>query len=149
LSIILSASIGQVYKGIIGGKEVAIKCQRPNALSEIALDLYLVRELAPIYQKLVRSATDFQALANEWGRGFVAELDYRKEAKNTILFNRDMQARNINAVMAPNVVEDFSSERVLVTEWVNGVRIDQSDAGDIPKLCGIALNAYLVMLLET
>ena len=29
-------------------------------------------------------ATDLQSLANEWGRGFIAELDYRAEADATI-----------------------------------------------------------------
>ncbi|KAI2500242.1 phosphotransferase-like protein [Fragilaria crotonensis] len=146
---VASASIGQVYRGFVGDKEVAVKCQRPNALAEIALDLYLVREFAPVYQKLTKSATDFQSLANEWGRGFIAELDYREEAKSTMQFNVDMQSRKLNAVMAPIVVEDFSTERILVTEWVKGVRLDQSTADDVPRLCSVALNAYLVMLLET
>ena len=124
--------------------------QRPNVLSDIALDLYLVRALAPFYQKyIVRAETDIQSLVNEWGRGFIAELDYREEAKNTVQFNKAMQARNLNAVMAPVVVPEYSSERILVTEWVDGTRIDRSeDRSDIPRLCSVALNAYLVMLLE-
>jgi predicted unusual protein kinase regulating ubiquinone biosynthesis (AarF/ABC1/UbiB family) len=146
---VASASIGQVYKCVVGGVEVAVKCQRPNALAEIALDLYLVREFAPIWQKITKSATDFQALANEWGRGFIAELDYRTEAENTMQFNRDMEARNLKAVIAPTVVQEYSTERILMTEWVQGVRLDQSDADDVPRLCSVALNAYLVMLLET
>ncbi|KAL3923409.1 MAG: hypothetical protein SGILL_001676 [Bacillariaceae sp.] len=152
---IASASIGQVYKvriqdGSEGGKEVAVKIQRPNVLSDIALDLHLVRELAPFYQKyIVRAETDIQSLVNEWGRGFIAELDYREEAKSTMQFNKAMKARNLNAVTAPVVVPEYSSERILVTEWVDGTRIDQSeDASDIPRLCSVALNAYLVMLLE-
>lgn len=146
---VASASIGQVYRCFVGDTEVAVKCQRPNALAEIALDLYLVREFAPIYQKITKSATDFQKLANEWGRGFIAELDYRSEAENTMQFNRDMEARNLKAVTAPIVVEEFSTERILMTEWVQGVRLDKSDADDVPRLCSVALNAYLVMLLET
>lgn len=147
---VASASIGQVYKCVLEGKDVAVKVQRPDALSEIALDLYLARELAPIYQKITKSPTDFQTLANEWGRGFIAELDYCKEAENTIQFNNDMQKRELTAVCAPEVIQDYSTERVLVTEWVEGTRIDQSpDVDDIPRLCSVALNAYLVMLLET
>ena len=147
---VASASIGQVYKCKLDGRDVAVKVQRPNVLSEIALDLYLTRELAPVYQKIVRSPTDFQALANEWGRGFIAELDYCKEAINTIQFNQEMQKRELTAVCAPQVMLEYSTERVLVTEWVEGTRIDQSpDVDDIPRLCSVALNAYLVMLLET
>ncbi|KAL3922247.1 MAG: hypothetical protein SGILL_002310 [Bacillariaceae sp.] len=152
---IASASIGQVYKVKIqdssgDGKYVAVKVQRPNVLSDIALDLHLVRAVAPFYQKyIVRAETDMQSLVNEWGRGFIAELDYREEAKHTMQFNKAMQTRNLNAVMAPVVVPKYSSERILVTEWVDGTRIDRSeDASDIPRMCSVALNAYLVMLLE-
>ena len=151
---VASASIGQVYKGTAtlsdgSTKEVAVKIQRPDVLAEIALDLHIVREFAPTYQKITRSATDYQSLANEWGRGFIAELSYTEEAKNTIQFNREMQTRGLTAVTAPNVVSELSTERVLVTEWVTGTRLDRSTADDVPRLCSVALNAYLLMLLET
>ena len=80
--------------------------------------------------------------------GFIAELDYRKEAESTIRFTEEMKKRNLDAVSAPNVITKYSTEQILTTEWVEGVRIDQSDAEDIPRLCACALNAYLVMLLE-
>jgi len=143
-----SASIGQVYKATLGDKQVAVKVQRPNVLAEIALDLYLVREFAPLYQKITGGATDLQSLANEWGRGFIAELDYREEAAATMRFNQEMQLRGLNAVCAPVVVPAYSTETVLTTEWVDGTRLDESDAADVPRLCAVALNAYLVMLVR-
>lgn len=150
---VASASIGQVYKGKVRlddgtEKEVAVKVQRPDVLAEIALDLFLVREFAPIYAKLTKSSTDLQALANEWGRGFIAELTYINEAKATMAFRDEMQKRGLTAVTAPVVVEELSTDRILCTEWVDGNRLDQSNADDVPRLCGVALNAYLVMLLE-
>lgn len=49
-STVASASLGQVYRGRVkaayGGGEVAVKVQRPNVLSEVALDLYVARLLA-------------------------------------------------------------------------------------------------------
>jgi ABC1 atypical kinase-like domain len=87
-------------------------------------------------------------LANEWGRGFIAELDYRQEAAATMRFNDEMAARQLTAVCAPQVWPDYSTQQVLVTQWVDGTRLDQSDAEDVPRLCAVALNAYLVMLLE-
>ena len=169
---VASASIGQVYKGIAKNVpmveeivneedgtvttqsitkdvQVAIKVQRPNVLSEISLDLFLVREFAPIYQAITKTSTDLQALANEWGRGFIDELTYEQEQKNTIDFNHQMKKKNLNAICAPNVVESLSTDQVLVTEWVDGTRLDKSQEKDVARLCGIALNAYLVMLLET
>jgi predicted unusual protein kinase regulating ubiquinone biosynthesis (AarF/ABC1/UbiB family) len=155
---VASASIGQVYKGMIRdsgsssdtSKFVAVKVQRPNVLAEIALDLYIVREFfVPLYMALNRNvATDLRALANEWGRGFIAELDYRSEAANTIKFNKAMEQRQLAAVCAPTVLTEYSTEQILVTEWVDGTRLDRSNEADVPRLCAVALNAYLVMLLE-
>ncbi|GMI36531.1 hypothetical protein TeGR_g15210, partial [Tetraparma gracilis] len=74
---VASASIGQVYKATPrGGEPAAVKVQRPNVLNEIALDLFIVREFAPLYAKITRATTDLQGLADEWGRGFIQELDY-------------------------------------------------------------------------
>lgn len=114
---VASASIGQVYKAtaIVEDentkknveKEVAIKIQRPNVMAEIALDLYIVREFAPIYQAITRSSTDLQQLANEWGRGFIGELTYEAEAIATKNFNDEMKKRNLAAITAPIVVDDL------------------------------------------
>mmetsp|Transcript_21321 Transcript_21321/g.31347 ORF Transcript_21321/g.31347 Transcript_21321/m.31347 type:complete len:885 (+) Transcript_21321:125-2779(+) len=155
---VASASIGQVYRGFADvenaeGKkeevEIAVKVQRPNALAGIALDLFIVREFAPYYQKLTGSATNLQGLANEWGRGFIAELTYIGEAASTKKFNEQMKKKGLNAVTAPTVVDALSTNRILTTEWVRGNRLDRSEEDDVARLCGVALNAYLVMLLET
>ena len=33
-------------------------------------------------------------------------------------------------------------DRVLVTEWVEGTRLDRDASPDVPRLCGVAINAY-------
>jgi predicted unusual protein kinase regulating ubiquinone biosynthesis (AarF/ABC1/UbiB family) len=60
-----------------------------------------------------------------------------------------MQARGLDAVCAPTVVEDLVRDTVLVTEWVDGTRLDRDASPDVPRLCGVAINAYLTMLLDT
>ena len=63
---VASASLGQVYRGLLreayGGGEVAVKVQRPNVLSQVALDLYVARLLAiyvfPKIQKVRRQAKE-------------------------------------------------------------------------------------------
>lgn len=89
---IASASIGQVYRATTpDGRRVAVKVQRPGILSEIALDLHVLRLLAPV-QTVVSNAInrletrprDLQLareLVDEWGRGFVAEADYKHEVR--------------------------------------------------------------------
>jgi len=158
---VASASIGQVYKGKLrsNGKAVAVKVQRPGILGEIALDLHVLRILTPIQTILQNAANGVKtsqedidtavALVDEWGRGFVAETDYRLEALNTVTFEKAMRERGLDAVCAPTVVEEYTRDKVLVTEWVEGTRLDSSQSPDVPRLCGVAINAYLTMLLDT
>lgn len=157
---VASASIGQVYRGKLkDGKDVAVKVQRPGILAEIALDLHVLRLLTPIQTQLQNMANgqkteqgDIEqgiALVDEWGRGFVAETDYRLEAENTIAFENAMRKRALDTVCAPAVVEDLVRDKVLVTEWVEGTRLDRDASPDVPRLCGVAINAYLTMLLDT
>lgn len=158
---VASASIGQVYKGKLrsNGKSVAVKVQRPGILGEIALDLHVLRILTPIQTILQNAANGVKtsqedidtavALVDEWGRGFVAETDYRLEAVNTITFEKAMRERGLDAVCAPTVVEEYTRDKVLVTEWVEGTRLDSSQSPDVPRLCGVAINAYLTSELLT
>lgn len=83
------------------------------------------------------------------GRGFVAEVDYRLEAINARTFIEAMERRGLNAVTAPAVIENLSGSKVIVTEWVQGTRLDRDASPDIPRLCSVAVNAYLTMLLDT
>ena len=150
---VASASIGQVYRATLreGGQEVAVKVQRPQVLYNVALDLFMLREiLVPLYQRVnPGSNTDLRKLVDAWGEGFVNELDYTLEAQATAAFSAAMAERSLGSVIAPEVVESLSSTHVLTTKWVDGVRLADSSAGDVPRLCGVALNAYLTMLLDT
>ncbi|KAH8064446.1 hypothetical protein JL722_1318 [Aureococcus anophagefferens] len=116
---IASASIGQVYRGDLrpgaygvadesaeaGGAvtSVAVKVQRPGVLAEIALDLHILRLLTPLQvrasnfvNKVPTEREDVDtaiALVDEWGRGFVNEVDYVAEARNTEAFSAAMRSR--------------------------------------------------------
>jgi predicted unusual protein kinase regulating ubiquinone biosynthesis (AarF/ABC1/UbiB family) len=84
-----------------------------------------------------------------WGTGFVDELDYLQEARNGEYFNQQIQQTPLkDVVLAPKVVEELSTAKVLVTEWVDGERLDRSSQEDVTILCSICMNTYLTMLLE-
>ncbi len=169
---IASASIGQVYKGVLREgnykpsdddlgevRDVAVKVRRPGVLADIALDLYVLRLLTPLQVRISNAVNKVKtekedidtalALVDEWGRGFVNEVDYVAEATNTQEFSEAMKARGLGAVISPRVVTDLLRENVLVTEWIDGTRLDVSASPDVPRLCGVAINAYLTMLLDT
>ncbi|CAJ1392458.1 unnamed protein product [Effrenium voratum] len=153
---IASASLGQVYRAKIReGPEVAVKVQRPGMEEVVALDLYLLKlGSGPLraFLELTRSGlnTDIPGLVDEWGKGFVGELDYLQEAANAVLFQHDIEKTPLaGAVFAPPPIESCSSAKVLTTEWVVGERLETSGAEDVTKLCSVAMNTYLTMMLET
>ena len=149
---VAAASLGQVYKGVLRetGQEVAVKVQRPDIMNQIALDMYLIREVAAVLKRTFNLNTDLVGTTDAWGVGFVDELNYLDEGENAMKFTESMQATPLaNVVFSPPVIEKYCSERVLVTEWVDGERLDRSDQKDVTVLCSIAMNTYLTMMLET
>jgi predicted unusual protein kinase regulating ubiquinone biosynthesis (AarF/ABC1/UbiB family) len=55
---------------------------------------------------------------DDWGRGFVDELDYRQEANNAMAFSEKVLNTPLSgAVFAPAVVGRASTRKVLTTEW--------------------------------
>jgi len=148
---VAAASLGQVYRARVRetGEEVAVKVQRPNTREGIALDLHLLRLFVPYFKAFNDLNTDFVGLVDEWGAGFVDELDYRREAENARVFQEAMDARGLTAVTTAVPLDSFCTRRVLTTAWVDGERLEESEAGDVARLCGVALNAYLTMLLDT
>ena len=147
---IAAASLGQVYRArLADGTPVAVKVQRPAIMERIALDMALVREMAPI-ASLFGVPGDLVGTVDAWGAGFVNELDYRAEALQAEQFNKDIGTSKLAArVFAPRPVREASSARVLTTEWAEGERLDRCSAVDVPRLCSLAMNTYLEMLLGT
>lgn len=147
---VAAASLGQVYKATFkDGREVAVKVQRPNIMNQIALDMHLLREFAPFAKRTFNLNTDTVGTVDAWGSGFVDELDYVQEGENAKYFMSRIQETPLKeVVLAPTVIEEFTTPRVLVTEWIDGERLDKSSNQDITILCSICMNTYLTMLLE-
>ena len=152
---IASASLGQVYRGSItrsdGSVEaVAVKVQRPGALAAISLDVGIIRSFAEPWRRFKGLNTDLEGLVDEWGRRFVEELDYGREAENGERFRLAMESRPdlAGVVTAAPVIKGASTRRVLTTGWIDGQRLDTSEEGDVPRLCAVALASYLAMLLD-
>ena len=147
---VAAASLGQVYKAKLkDGRDVAVKVQRPNILEQVALDMHLIRVGAPLARAL-GAPGDIEGLVDDWGFGFVNELDYQQEANNAEAFMASFQGTPLEPVVfSPPVVRDCSARRVLTTEWIEGERLEKSSAEDVSTLCSVAMNTYLTMMLQT
>jgi predicted unusual protein kinase regulating ubiquinone biosynthesis (AarF/ABC1/UbiB family) len=150
--VVAAASLGQVFKATLrsDGSTVAVKVQRPNIIMNVALDMYILRQIVPILKAIFKWDSNVLGIVDDWGVGFVNELDYYREANNAKSFMSSISNTPLkDVVFAPDVVSAYSSKRVLTTRWIDGDRIERSSPEEVTILCNIAMNTYLSMLLET
>jgi predicted unusual protein kinase regulating ubiquinone biosynthesis (AarF/ABC1/UbiB family) len=153
---VAAASLAQVYLATLNdGKntKVAIKVQRPSVLSTVSKDLYVLRRAAEVFQGLVerfapQQKTNYVALLNEWSIGFYTELDFQNEARNQKRLRDELKERGIRGITVPKVYEELCTRRILVSEWMDGVKLSECDADEIGQLIPIAQEAFLTQLFE-
>ncbi|CAI5484720.1 unnamed protein product [Closterium sp. Yama58-4] len=144
-----AASLGQVYRARVRatGEDVAVKVQRPEVREDICCDLLLLRALAQVASALPGVHTDLAEVLDSFSSRFWDELDYQKEGANATRFREDME--RLRNVVVPRVLTDLTSTRVLTTEWVQGEKLSDAQTADVSSLVTLALNCYLIQLLET
>jgi hypothetical protein len=155
---IAAASLAQVYRAVRRdtGEAVAVKIQRPGALSTVSKDLFVLRRAAGTYEKLVKrftaQETDYQTLVSTFAEGLYFELDFTNEALNA------QKARELMAgcssepartrVLIPRPHMDLTTRRVLVQEWVDGTKLTDLEPEEVRRLVGVGQESFLVQLLE-
>lgn len=146
---IAGASLGMVFKAHIDGIPVAVKVQRPEVAASVALDCYIVRIMAQLASATFGLRTDWRAAVDEYASRLFEELDYTKELDNMTKF-REVYA-NVPGIYLPRVFSKYCSSRVLVTEWVDGVKLIDANARvrqeDI-KLVETGIRFALMQLLD-
>ncbi|HMK19964.1 MAG TPA: AarF/UbiB family protein [Chitinophagaceae bacterium] len=146
---IASASIAQVYSGVLRtGERVAIKIQRPNIKHKIEIDLILMKVLAKQVVKTYPGLTSFNVIGfvEDFGENLMKELDFNNEASNMLRFT-DM-FKDDPTCYIPKVFIQHSRQRLLVMEYIEGLRPDDIDglraAGFDPQT--IAVNGTHIIL---
>lgn len=120
-----TASLGQVHAAILrGGRAAVVKVQRPNIRELLADDLEFFRELAGFLTKHTQmgARVDMLGIIAQLERALLDELDYRIEARNAATFRRTLA--EFPRLLVPKVIEGYTTERVLTTERVKGLKID-------------------------
>ena len=118
-----AASIGQVHKAVLpDGRRVAVKIQYPGVAEAIAADMQnagLILRMA----KALAPGLDAKAAAAELKERVMEELDYELEAQNQRSFARGYRGHPF--IHVPDVVTRLSTQRVLVSEWVDGAGFEE------------------------
>lgn len=149
-----AASLGQVHLATLAqGGQVAVKVLRPGIERLAAIDLRALRTVTGVMQRFTKLGRRIRAL--EIYREFAAtvrqELDYRQEAEHLLRFSRQFAQRK--EVVVPRVFSAYSTRRVLVMEFIQGIKVNdlaslETAHVDTHRIVDLVVNTYLEQVLE-
>ena len=127
-----AASLGQVHKAILAsnGAQVAVKVQRPHIEQLVGMDLSTLKFVIRVINRFVdtNGFIDLMAVYQEFKRTVYEEIDYPTEANNAKRF-REM-FKDDPTIFIPAIYDEYTSRRLLVLEWVEGIKINDYAALD-------------------
>ncbi|MDQ2884527.1 MAG: AarF/ABC1/UbiB kinase family protein [Chloroflexota bacterium] len=133
---IAAASLGQVHKAILAstGETVAVKIQRPNIDELVRMDLSTLRFVIRLITRFFDTSNfiDLMGVYREFKRTTYEEIDYITELANAKRF-KEMFGNNPD-IYIPRVHEEYVSRRVLVLEWIDGIKVNDYPALDAQKI---------------
>jgi predicted unusual protein kinase regulating ubiquinone biosynthesis (AarF/ABC1/UbiB family) len=150
---IAAASLGQVYWARLrsDGRVVAVKVRRPALARRVSVDLAIMGRIAAWAEALAGRRDFFDQLkwlrgewvasVHEFERVLAEEMNYRLEGQNAARFKKNFASWS--DVYVPEVLHEFTTEKLLVMDFVEGIKVTDLDglrrAGFAPR----ALNERL------
>ena len=123
---VAAASIAQVHRATLrDGRDVAVKVQYPGIPGLIEADLEALESIFDAIARL-ESEVRLRPIADYLRWTLPLELDFGREAGAMTGLRRALGHRA--DVVVPEVVEGMTTERLLVMEFVEGVRISDREA---------------------
>ena len=151
---VAAASIAQVhYATLLDGTNVVVKVQRPRIKEIIETDISILMFMANLMEKYYPESSFFNptGIVDEFARTVRKELDFLEEARNCIRFRKNFE--HDPDICIPLVFTDYSTNRIIVMERIDGVRMDDIEGItklglDRIRLAKAGVNAYFKQILE-
>jgi predicted unusual protein kinase regulating ubiquinone biosynthesis (AarF/ABC1/UbiB family) len=125
-----AASLGQVHKAMLvsTGEEVAVKIQRPNIDQLVRMDLTSLKFVIRVITRFVNTGNfiDLKGIYREFERTVYEEIDFVTEAANCKRFKE--MFKDDESIYIPEVYDEYTTRRLLVLEWIDGIKINDYDA---------------------
>jgi ubiquinone biosynthesis protein len=151
---VASASISQVHRAVLrDGTPVALKIQRPGIAEIIGTDLAILQSMAERVEQVFPDVQIYNptGMVRDFSHQIRKELDFLTEAKTADRMRQNFAG--VPGIHFPTIYREYSTSRLLVMEYVEGVRIDDvsgiSAMGLDPRIIGrTGFHAYLKMIFE-
>jgi predicted unusual protein kinase regulating ubiquinone biosynthesis (AarF/ABC1/UbiB family) len=121
-----AASIGQVHQATKDGKKLAVKIQYPGVANSISSDLALVKPIAIRMFNLKGNDTDkyFKEVEDK----LLEETNYLLELEQSLEVVKS--CGKIENLIFPNYYPEYSSEKILTMDWMDGVHLSEFKTDD-------------------
>jgi ubiquinone biosynthesis protein len=129
-----AGTIAQVHRATLtGGERVVVKVQRPTARQDIMQDLGLLELFAEktAQREAFRQVIDLPTIVEHLSQSLRRELDFRQEAANLVRMHEVLE--RFSRLDVPSVYAEFSTDRLLVMEEVQGIPIRETPEGGARK----------------
>ena len=126
-----AASMAQVHSAkLMTGEDVAVKILRPNIKLQIESDIDILLNLASLIEKYIPESKlyDPVGIVREFEKTIIKEQNLIWEGRNIDVFRR--YNANEKTINVPIVYWEYTSEKVLVTELIKGIKISDITALD-------------------
>ncbi|OVA19218.1 Beta-lactamase-related [Macleaya cordata] len=130
-----TASIAQVHRATLNdGRKVVVKVQHEGIKTVILEDLKNAKSIVD-WIAWAEPQYDFNPMIDEWCKEAPKELDFDHEAENTRTVSKNLNYKsnrdsiipeNVVDVLIPEVIQ--SSEKVLILEYMDGVRLNDQES---------------------
>ncbi|WP_224483336.1 ABC1 kinase family protein [Robertkochia aurantiaca] len=114
-----AASIGQVHKAELNGKELAVKIQYPGVAESISSDLALVKPFAIKMFNL--QGKDSDKYFKEVEHKLVEETNYLLELRQSQEITE--ACGHIPGLRFPKYYKELSNERIITMDWMHGTHL--------------------------
>jgi predicted unusual protein kinase regulating ubiquinone biosynthesis (AarF/ABC1/UbiB family) len=127
---VTGASLGQVYRATYRGEQVVVKVNRPGIRERMKVDTKVLFRLVPLVGRFIDPSLKFsaQSIVEQFSETSEEEMDYRKEAENLHAIKKNLKPQK--DVLIPRVYPEVSSEKVLVLEYIGGIKVSDLKALD-------------------
>ncbi|MFH1046678.1 MAG: AarF/UbiB family protein [Patescibacteria group bacterium] len=150
---VAAASLAQVHRATLrDGRRVAVKVRRMGIEQIIRTDIHILAYLAQLLEKHIEASRKFRPvrIVREFADWTLREIDFEIEGAHTDLFRESFS--DVPDVVIPRVYWDYCGPAVLVTDLLEGVKVDdltELDRQGIDRhsLASIGLKAGMRMFL--
>ncbi len=121
-----AASIAQIHRVVLpDGENAVIKVQRPGLNELVKVDIDIFKELAALLERYFPNTHKWGAreIVNEFEKGMLQELDFRREASAIQRFRNQFAGQN--DIKVPQVFHEYSTSKVLSMEFIPGCTLSE------------------------